>query len=117
MLRETTTPANAGDRYTGIRKLWGRVIQRAIYDWVAWRDSSKLEKRKTADMAEAWLFRPSESFNGFENICLMLDIDPEKVRARARQFTKEDVLKAEHVERSRRDRTEELVEESTILDE
>ena len=102
MLRDTISPAGPGDRYAGFRKLWGRVIQRAIYDWVAWRDSTKLEKKKQAELAETWLFQPNVCFNSFENICHMLDIDPEVVRERARKFTKDEVLKAEHVERTNR---------------
>lgn len=102
MLQDSIAPAGPGDRYAGFRKLWGRVIQRAIYDWVAWRDSTKLDKRKAAELAEVWLFRPSVLFNSFENICHMLDIDPEAIRERARGFTKEEVLKAEHIERSGR---------------
>lgn len=102
MLQDSIAPAGPGDRYAGFRKLWGRVIQRAIYDWVAWRDSSKLDKKKEAERAEVWLFSPSVLFNSFENICMMLDIDPENVRCRARSFTKDEVLKAEHIERSGR---------------
>jgi hypothetical protein len=103
MLQDTVAPATPGDRYAGFYKLWVRVIQRAIYDWVAWRDSSKLEKKKQAELAETWLFKPNKLYNGFENICEMLDIDPEAIRARARRCTKDEVLKAEHIEREGRD--------------
>lgn len=102
MLQDSISPAGPGDRYSGFRKLWGRVIQRAIYDWVAWRDSTKLDKKKAAELAGVWLFQPSILFNSFENICHMLDIDPETIRQRARAFTKQEVLKAEHIERSGR---------------
>jgi hypothetical protein len=102
MLQDSIAPVGPGDRYAGFRKLWFRVIQRAIYDWVAWRDSSKLDKRKQAELAEVWLFKPSVLFNSFENICQILDVDPEAIRSRARAFTKEEVLKAEHIERSGR---------------
>lgn len=102
MLQDSIAPAGPGDRYAGFRKLWGRVIQRAIYDWVAYRDSLKLQQRKLAENAEVWLFKPSVLFNSFDNICQMLDIDPETIRHRARSFTKDEVLKAEHIERSGR---------------
>lgn len=102
MLQNSIPYAGPGDRYTGFRKLWFRVIQRAIYDWVAWRDSTKLDKRKQAELAEVWLFRHSILFNSFENVCQLLDVDPEAIRNRARAFTKEEVLKAEHIERSGR---------------
>ncbi len=122
MFQDSIAPAGPGDRYAGFRKLWGRVIQRAIYDWVAWRDSSKLEKKKQAELAAIWLFKPNLLFNGFENICRMLDIDPDHVRARARTFTIEDVLKAEHIDRTGRERLDKSVkikvlQESTNLDE
>lgn len=110
MLQDSIAPAGSGDRYAGFHKLWLRVIQRAIFDWVAWRDSSKLEKKKQAELAETWLFKPSVLFNSFENICHLLEIDPEVIRRRARSFTKDEVLKAEHIERSGR-RIETLVEE------
>lgn len=102
MLQDSTPYVGPGDRYAGFRKLWFRVILRAIFDWVTWKDSSKLEKRKEAEKAEVWLFKPSVLFNSLENICQILDIDPEAVRERARAFTKEEVLKAEHIERSGR---------------
>lgn len=110
MLQDSISHAGPGDRYTGHRKLWGRVIQRAIYDWVAYRDSSKLAQKKLAENAESWLFKPSELFNGFETVCSLLDIDPDVIRHRARTFTKEEVLKAEHIERSGR-RDQELEED------
>ena len=108
MLQSSIAPASPGDRYAGYRKLWARVIQRAIFDWVAWRDSSKLEKRKAAELAETWLFKPSTLFNSFDNACQMLEIDPETVRTRARSFTKEEVLKAEHIDRVGREMKAEL---------
>lgn len=106
MFQDSITAAGPSDRYSGFRKLWSRVIQRAIYDWVAWRDSSKLEKKKTAELAEIWLFKPNILFNGFENVCRILDIDPTEVRERARKFTKEEVLKAEHIDRTGRERSD-----------
>lgn len=102
MLQDSIAPAGPGDRYAGFRKLWGRVIQRAIYDWVAYRESPKLPQRKLAENAESWLFKPNVLFNSFDNICQMLDIDPETIRLRARSFTRDEVLKAEHIERSGR---------------
>ncbi len=100
MLQDTISHVGPGDRYTGHRKLWGRVILRAIYDWVMYRDSTELKQRKLAENAETWLFKRSELFNGFETVCDLLDVDPDVVRKRAKTFTKDDVLKAEHIERS-----------------
>lgn len=102
MFQDSIAHVTSGDRYSGQRKLWGRVILRAIYDWVMYRNSPELKQRKLAESAETWLFKPNELFNGFDHVCEMLDIDPEIVRRRARTFTREEVLKAEHVERSGR---------------
>lgn len=108
MFQDTMEPAGPGDRYAGFRKLWARVIQRAVYDWVEYRDSSKLEKRKIAESAETWLFKPNVLFNSFENVCEILGIDVEQVRNRARKVTKDEVLKAEHVDRASREQKTEI---------
>ena len=102
MFHDSIAHVTVGDRYSGQRKLWGRVILRAIYDWVMYRDSPELKQRKLAENAETWLFKPSILFNGFDHVCEMLDIYPETVRKSAKTFTRDDVLKAEHVERSGR---------------
>jgi len=87
------------DRYVGYRALWMKVIIRAAFDWVSYRDSLKLEHRKIAEYAFVWLFQPSELFNSFENVCHLVDLPPEKIRAWARHLTKEHVAKIEHLER------------------
>jgi hypothetical protein len=88
------------DRYTGIRILWLKVIVRAIFDWITYRDSDRLMQKKLADSAHSWLFDQSILFNGFENICTNLGINPMKVRERAKCMTREDVAKIEHLERT-----------------
>lgn len=91
--------AGPDDRYSGFRALWAKVIIRAILDWVNYRDSTKLQQMKMAEQAYTWLFKPSELFNGFENVCKMLDIDPDYVREQAKKVTKDDVAKIEHIDR------------------
>ena len=92
--------APAGDRrYAGVRALWMKVIIRAVFDWVTYRDSTKLDKMKYAESSYNWLFKKSFLFNSFENVCKLLDIDPEKVRHNASRMTKDDVAKIEHLER------------------
>ena len=86
-------------RYAGIRALWMKVIIRAVFDWVTYRDSTKIDKLKYAESAHSWLFQKSFLFNSFENVCKHLDIDAEKVRSNARRMTKDDVAKIEHLER------------------
>lgn len=91
--------SDSKDRYTGYRALLLKVIIRAIFDWVCYRDSLKLEKKKMAESAHSWLFESSTLFNGFENFCTILDISPERVREKARRMSKEQVAKIEHLER------------------
>ena len=86
-------------RYAGIRALWLKVIIRAVFDWVTYRDSTKLEKRKYAESADVWLFHKSTLFNSFENVCRQLDLDPEQIRNQVKKMTKDDVSKIEHLER------------------
>lgn len=88
------------DRYSGIRILWLKVIVRAIFDWITYRDSNRLMQKKLADNAYSWLFEQSVLFNGFESICINLGINPMRVRERARCMTREDVAKIEHLERT-----------------
>lgn len=90
----------SADRYSGIKLLWAKVIIRAAYDWVTYRDSTKLEARKIAEAAQAWIFGPSELFNGFENICHYLGEDPKYLRRRILSMSKKDVAKIEWLERS-----------------
>lgn len=87
------------DRYSGVRSLWLKVIIRAIFDWVTYRDSTKLLQRKLAENAEEWLFKPSLLFNSFENVSRYLDIDPDVIRIRAKKMSRDDVAKIEHLER------------------
>lgn len=88
------------DRYAGVRALWAKVIIRAMYDYVSYKDSTKLGLRKYAENAERWLFQPSDVFNSFENICRMLGISARRVRERARTMTKDQISKIEHVDRT-----------------
>jgi hypothetical protein len=87
------------ERYAGARALWLKVIVRAAFDWVTYRDSDRLQQKKLAENAFIWLFEPSKLFNGFENICFYLDIDPERVREKIRMLSKDQVVKIEHAER------------------
>lgn len=86
-------------RYAGVRALWMKVIIRAVFDWVTYRDNTKVDKRKYAESAHDWLFKKSLLFNSFENICKNLDIDPHRIRSQALKMTKDDVAKIEHMER------------------
>lgn len=87
------------DRYAGVRALWIKVIIRAVFDWVSYRESPKLLQRKLAESAHFWLFRPNESFNSFENICYYLDMNPENIRRWAKVLDPDKVAKIELLDR------------------
>lgn len=97
---EVLHTARIEDRYAGYRAMWLKVIIRAVFDWVQWRDSSKLVQLKYAESAQVWLFSESDLFNGFENICHnLIGVDPERIRRWARSLTKDQITKIEHLER------------------
>lgn len=103
---------NTDRRYAGVRALWMKVIIRAVFDWVTYRDNTKLDKRKYAESAHEWIFKKSLLFNSFDNICRYLDIDPDRIRLQAQKMTKDDVAKIEHMERDyESEELEELIEE------
>jgi hypothetical protein len=97
MYRDSILNSTQDYRYAGFRVLWLKVIVRALSDYVTYRDCSKLEKRRYAEGAAVWMFRTNVCFNGFENVCRMLDLDPDRVRLRAKKLSKEDVAHFEHV--------------------
>lgn len=86
--------------HDGVRALWVKVIVRAVFDYVTYKRSNLLQRRRWAITAHNWLWGPSIGFfNNFENICFHLGIDPNKVRMRAKTITKNDVKKIEHLDR------------------
>jgi len=93
------TPQRGTDRYVGCRALWMKVIIRAAFDWVSYRDSTKLDKLKDAESGYRWLFEDSELFNSFDTICQLVDLPVDKVRRWVSSLTKEHVAKIEHLER------------------
>ena len=99
MLRDSVPGPALDRRYSGVRMLWIKVIIRAAYDWVTYRDSSKLQLRKYAESADAWLFGESHVFNSFENVCKYINANPVRVRARIRTMSKEDAKKIEYLDR------------------
>lgn len=99
MYRDSEPTTGNDERYAGARALWIKVIVRAAFDWVSYRDSDRLLQRKLAENAQAWIFKPSRLFNGFENICLSLDLDPDRVRQWVSGLSKDQVAKIEHLER------------------
>ena len=97
MLQNSTPYDTQDDRYAGIRVLWLKIIVRAISDLILYRGVPDLAKRRDAETASIWMFQPHVCFNGFENVCHMLDVDPDKIRARTRSLSKRE---AENLERA-----------------
>lgn len=87
------------ERYVCYRVLWAKVIIRAAYDYALWKDSKDMRLKKFAQDAERWLFESSSLELSFENICFAYDFPIERIRARSRTLTKNDVKKLEFRER------------------
>jgi hypothetical protein len=88
-------------RYAWVKLLWRKVIVRAIYDYVLWKDISKVRKKHDAQDAARWLFEESDLNNSLEQVCLVADVDIGKIRSYAKTATKDQVKKLEHIERDR----------------
>lgn len=87
------------------RALLLEVLRRAAYDWVLYRQSSKLDMRGYAMSAYNWLFeeepgteeyvarvRAGKELTAFVSICELLDMDPDNVRNHVRKLTSKDVV-------------------------
>jgi hypothetical protein len=103
------------DRHRWVRLIWRKVIVRAIYDYVLWRDDPKIAKRHWAEDARKWLFEESELNNSLSSVCFWAGVDIEKVRYYARIATKADVKKLEHIEREQRDLREQKLDLHVLL--
>jgi len=85
----------------GVRTLWIEVIRRAAFDWVLYRNSNRMSKRKLAQDAFIWLFVEDSNhpnwqlriendgcpITSFIGICDALDLDPEMIREGIRRLT------------------------------
>lgn len=100
MYGKPETHESIKNRYSGIRLLWFKVIIRAAFDVVVFKDHKVLEKRAWARGAWAWMTSSSKDFNSFLHLCSILDISPLKVRAWASSLSKDQVSKFEHVDRT-----------------
>jgi len=73
------------------RFFFHKLIYRAVYDWLLYRESRELEKRKLAAEAYCWLFlgpegSAPEGFYFYE-VCEMLGVDPGVHRVHLRKLT------------------------------
>lgn len=91
----------------GCRALLLEIIRRASFDWVLYRNSSKLANKQLAEGAFHWLFiedeksqqwaqrvRNGKGMLSFLTICETLDIEPNKVRKRVHKLTGRDIMGA-----------------------
>lgn len=86
------------------RKLLLRIIMRAIYDWVSWRGSKHLDRRRVAAEAYSWLYLEKPGHPRYDRdvrsgypftligICAMLECDIDQIRRRALHVRAGDVL-------------------------
>lgn len=111
------------------RLLWIKVILRASYDWVLYRDSKSKNLRRIAQDAYRWLFDPIkdrkivvvkgndvevffEEFNSLDRLCEALDIEIDCVRKFASTLTRDKVRKLEFFDRTSKKRKESDDEDS-----
>lgn len=101
------TEVNPVSEASACRAVLLEIVRRAAYDWVLYRNSSKLQKRQLADSAYQWLFieeRDSSTWrqrvgNGkeltaFIAICEVLELDPRMVRTTVRGMTVAGIMSA-----------------------
>lgn len=90
---------------SGCKALMLEIIRRASYDWVLYRTSKVLQKRRLAEDAFNWLFSEGpghqdwmerisseKEITSFIAICQALDLDPDMVRGHVRRLTVQNVM-------------------------
>lgn len=85
--------------------LLASIIRRAAYDIALYKTAVSLSKRRLYAEAYAWMFYDDEStlslddrFTSFNNICMLLDQDPEAIRRKSLRLTRKDVKKYDMVD-------------------
>jgi hypothetical protein len=82
----------------GCRVLLVEIVRRAVFDWVTYRDSTRLEKKSIAQDAYTWLFledadhhdsrvRDGMHLFSFLGICDVLGLDPSYTRGAIKKLT------------------------------
>lgn len=103
--RSRRDPALVQQDINGCKALLLEIIRRAAYDWVLYRESSRLLYKKMAEEAFIWLFEEGlghpdwterignkKHITAFTSICDALDLDPLAVRSRIRGLTTRHVM-------------------------
>ncbi len=118
-------PALVQQTINGSKALLLEILRRAAYDWVLYRESSKLQSKKLAEEAFIWLFQEGaghpdwvqralerKEITSFLAICEALDLDPKAVRTRIRELTTKHVMSVGRPAEYRRHDTSRLEENS-----
>ena len=111
------SPAKQPSEYECLRLLWIKVILRAAYDWVLYRESKNHITKNIANDAHRWLFSSPkikkniqvgkvirtclvQEPNSLEDICDAIDLDIDSVRKFAKRLTRSDIKKLEFLDRN-----------------
>jgi hypothetical protein len=85
------------------RLLWFKVILRAAYDFVLYKDSKDPDLKDKGDDAYHWLFEaPGDRFNSFKYLCQELDLSVECVRNFVLTLPRSKIVKIEFLGRSKK---------------
>lgn len=83
--------------------LLAAIIRRSAFDIALYQSSKRLKERRIYIGAYQWMFgkrvndHPLDRFTSFENICELLDQDPEWIRRATLKLKKSDVKKFDRV--------------------
>ena len=75
------------------KKLMLAVLEDAVTCYQEYHLARCGERKKTFDEAADWIFGSSEGVFGFENICSVLNLDPEYIRSGLRRWRSKEVEK------------------------
>ena len=89
----------------GCKTLLLEIVRRAAYDWILYRDSTRLAQRALASQAYEWLFvenpghpswlerdREGKQCMSLVAVCESLDLEPDSVRKHVRKLTPKNVM-------------------------
>lgn len=98
-------PYEEPESYVGRQEklLLAAIIRRTAFDIALYKDSRRLRNKKIYIQAYQWMFNKKYSdheldrFTAFENICELLNQDPEWIRKATLKLKKSDVKKFDRV--------------------
>ena len=109
---------NKLEELEGFKLIWYKVILRAVYDYVLYKDSKNKSLKRLADSATKWIFFSALEdgsivrdgirikgkllpFNSLESLCIILDLDIQEIRKFANKLTRKDIRKIEFFQRGK----------------